>query len=189
MSIQDIMDFIACYNQQLTVVGTVLSSIAAVFGAYAAFSSARSARLALNSSEQAERRLNIRTALTDAHTTLIECDRMKHLASELKLNYQSLATFSGAAGGSRDEMYQKAGFEKYDYAQQLASLATELIKRPSLLDALNNKEIDEKKVELSATLFKVMALREQMADELSNIRLRNSDARNAILLKQLNPAN
>jgi hypothetical protein len=56
MTTQDFMVFIATYNQQLTVAGTVLSAIAAVFASYAAFSSARSSRQALKAGEQSDRR-------------------------------------------------------------------------------------------------------------------------------------
>lgn len=186
MTSKDIMDLIIEYDQQLTVCGTLLSALAAALATYAAFSSANSARHSLRISEQAERRLSIRTTLMDAHAIEIECDRLGRLATELMLNYQSLAVFSGASGGSRDEMYQNAAREKQVYAKLLSTQAKELTANPSSLDTLDDKEIDQVKIKISATLLELLALRENIVDELSEIRLRNSEARNARLVQQSN---
>jgi hypothetical protein len=179
----------AAYNQQLTVGGTVLSALATVLATCAAFSSARSSRQALKASEEAERRFNVRSAIMDAYAIRTECDRMKHLASDLKINYQSLAVFSGASGGSRDEMYQKAGYEKYEHARKISAPAVELIAAPKSLDEIDDQELDQMKIKLAATLLELTALREQMADELSDIRLQNSEARNTRLTQLFNRQN
>ena len=178
--------FIHEHNEQLSVGGTLLAAIAATFSSIvaivsvvAAFSSASSAHQANKTAMEAERRLSIRTTLADAHAILIECDRIHRLAVELKLNYQSLAVFNGVSGGSRDQIHQKAAYEHYEYAKKLSQSAVELTAQPRLLDHIEVQFLDMKQVEIAAVLMELVALREHMIDELNNIRLQNSDARNA----------
>ena len=55
----------------------------------------------------------------------------------------------------------------------------ELTAQPRLLDHIEVQFLDMKQVEIAAVLMELVALREHMIDELNNIRLQNSDARNA----------
>ena len=188
MTINDIAEFILTYNQQLTVGGTILSAIAAVFSAFvaiismiAAFWSAFSARRANDATAEAEKRFHIRTAISDAHAIEIECDRIKQLSTDIKLAYQSLAVFNGGSGGSREQMHKNASNEKYEHAKKLSQPASELTSHPRSLDHLDAQALDIKQVELSAALMELIALRERMIDELSEIRQQNSDARNVRL--------
>jgi len=177
------MKFIAEYNLELTAFGTAIAAVAAVLSAYAAFSSANSAQNANKSSAEAEKRFNCRTALSDAHEIIIECERLKHLSTNLKLEYQSLAVFHGVSGGSREQIHQKAVLEKYERAMELSKVALSLKNKPKFLEEMDINAIDAKQIELLAARREIEMLRDLMTDDLLNIRLQISEARNKVVSK------
>ena len=182
MEMKSIIDLLAEYNLQISLVGTVLSTVAAVFSASAAFSSANSARHAIASAAEAEKRFNVRSALSDAHAIIVECSRLKQLSSNLKLEYQSLAVFNGVSGGSREKLHQDAAYEKYERAIKLSTLASAFIKEPELPEKMDKNTVDARQIELTAARFEVEMLRDTMIDDLLKIRLQISEIRNKTVI-------
>ena len=108
--LNDAVSWFGTYKSELGVLGGLISAIAAVISSY----NARKTKVA---ADEMGHRVEVRQAMVDAKSVVVEFERIKRLGLDLRSAYRDLGVFVGASGGSREQMFQKAAADKVNHAE------------------------------------------------------------------------
>jgi len=156
----------------LTVIAVVTGFIGAVgglFAAAAAFRSAGSAKEAVKHARDVERRGLVRDVTRAAHNVVAETMRVDDFGNKLKQAYQTLAIFSGQAGGSRPKLYITDVEEKQKAILPLQQEARKLIDEGEAYRSLAEEELTEVLTKMDGYLVQVRRVKEKFEHDLESV--------------------
>ncbi|MDR7152013.1 putative coiled-coil protein SlyX [Hydrogenophaga palleronii] len=165
----------------ISAIAALLSAIGGGVACIAAFRSATHAKATFDSAQLAEKRLVLRQLSVTAHEIVIEVDRIKWVALGLKVSYQTLFTFAGQLGSSRQQLYQQEIEVKLQEAERLLKIAAPFA---TFQDKLLNgplEEITSREILVSQTAMQVRALLAKLEEEQRTIETQNQTHRERTL--------
>lgn len=160
--LNDAIGWIGAHKSELGILGGLISAIAAVLSSY----NARKTKVA---ADEMVHRVEVRQAIVDAKSVVVEFERIKRLGIELCSAYRDLGVFVGASGGSREEMYKKAAAEKVNHAEVICEAAVSAMKSPELLETESAKGLGKRRIEFAVVLVELTALREEIMREIDRL--------------------
>lgn len=165
----------------IAAIAAVLSAVGGGIACIAAFRSAKHAKDTFDSAHLAEKRLLLRQLSVTAHEVTVEVDRIKWIAQGLKVSYQTLFTFAGQLGGSREKLYQKEIDTKLQEAETLLQKASPFT---TFKDALLNgplEEISSREIAIAQALVRARYIRENLEEEHRSVEAQNQAHRERAL--------
>jgi hypothetical protein len=161
------------------IAGVIISIIAA-------FIAAKSASASKSSSQVAEKILHrsvMRELITSCQYLIAEELRIKTLVTDLKSEYITLATFGGALGGSRQNIFIDRLDEYHLEASEGTKDAKRLIKDQQQLNFTSDNDMDRIQVDIETKKTELQIIREAIERELVSIRQKTQLYREKIILK------
>ena len=153
----------------ISAIAAVVSAVGGAFAAIAAFRAAGFARDAHEAAQVSEKRGALRQLTITSNEVLVEAKRAESRATDLKLAYRTLAVFSGASGGSRENLYVT---EIDKRLVNVASLSEAAKPFSSGQDSLMNgpaEEISRRETKMAQLLTNVRAIREDLEREHASV--------------------
>jgi len=164
-------------SEGITATLALLSLVASVFAAIAAFRSAGSAAATQASADDMEHRAALRQIAMTATEIVVEARRIASRAIHLRLLYSNLAVFSANVGGSRETLSDNAVQEKVGAAEKLADHAKLFLNSAIKLANVPESETDRVQVDLSTKLLEVQAIHLDMERDISDVASQVGDYR------------
>ncbi len=155
-------------STSITIFIAAASAIGSMVAAIAAWRSSSAAKQSLKGSEEEGYRRLRRQLAVVGQRVVSKSESINRLCDELKLQYATLAVFSGAKGGSREKMFRGRAV---GYKEEVAALIDEANR--NILDReLSNvgpHEIDHTLVSFSMKLEHISEMQETIKQEKTEI--------------------
>jgi hypothetical protein len=165
---------------------TIFTSIGGVIvSIIAAWSANKSASASKSSAEVAQKIYNrsvIRELITCCQSLIVEDLLIQSLVADLKIEFTSLATFSGALGGSRQTTYIERFNENLKKSSNYVKDAKHYTKELQKLILASESDIDRIQGEIEFKKTELQAIRESMERTLNSVHMQTLQYRE----KQLN---
>jgi DNA repair exonuclease SbcCD ATPase subunit len=159
-------------QEMITLISALAGFMVAAGGLYAAHAARSSAVIAQEAAKHAERvdrRGLLRDLITTAHRLIAESMQVGSLIEELKTEYQTLARFSGQAGGSREKLLIQRAESKQKELFRLKEEAEKLIeKRAHLLDA-SEEDFTQALTKFDGYLVQVFRIKDSLQREVAAV--------------------
>lgn len=165
----------------VSAVAAVVSAIGGTAACVAAFRSAAHAEKSFDYNQNVEKSFALRQLSITAHQVAVEIDRAEWTAQGLKIEYKTLAAFTGNVGGSRPQMFLEEVDKKVQGAEKLRVKVEPFIELNTALLNGPIEEITNREVRVSQLLAEATALREQIEIELREIQAQNAVYRDRVV--------
>lgn len=157
------------FMNSVSVVAAILSALGGAFAAVAASRSAAHARDSQRTLEDGERRDAWRETAGIASEVAAEVAKVNQLAIDVRVSYRTLATFSGATGNSRVQLFMKRAEEKALAADGLASRGKSLSQAIDSLRSASIDDITRERISIYDSLVQLRAMATELEREHANI--------------------
>jgi hypothetical protein len=159
-------------QETFTLISAIAGLLAAAGGLWAARAAHRSAVTAQEASRHAEkvdRRGLLRDLITTAHRLIAESLQVGLLVEELKSQYQTLATFSGQSGGSREKLLIRRAEAKRKEVLPLQEEAQKLIEERAQLPNASEEELTEALSKFDGYFVQVLRVKSSLEREIAAV--------------------
>lgn len=165
----------------ISAIAAVISAIGGAVACVAAFRSAKHAKDTFDAGQLSEKRLVLRQLSITAHQVVVEVERIKWTAQGLKVAYQTLLTFAGQFGSSKQNPYTQEVDTKIQEAESLLEKARPFTTFQETLINGPLEEISSREVTIAQSLARAKAIREKLDEELRSIEAQNQTHRERVL--------
>ncbi len=156
-------------DQTVTAIVAVASAIGSVVAAFAAWRAASIAKNATAHAEKVERgRLEREVALI-CNKVVAASMRVDGLSNDLKLGYQSLFTFAGQTGGSRQQMYTKEIEKTQGGVGHMQGEARAILEDRATLKAKTDDALAQDVIKIEGYLVQLERVKEKFTRELDSV--------------------
>jgi hypothetical protein len=163
----------------LALISVIGGVVAAGGGALAAFAAFRSAVIAQNASEHAqkvERRSLYREVVSTVHAVIAESVRVDELANRLRGAYGTLFTFVGRGTDGSAETQLLEGVEnKQSEVDELQQKALERLRDRKSLAGMAEEDLTELLTTYDGHLIQIRRIRETLSHDLASVELQNQE--------------
>lgn len=174
-------------TELLALIASAISAFGGLVSAWAAWSSARSAKLAQDSADQASRLGRLRELSAVAGSVVVEVNRIKERANQLRRAHRELAIFTGGVGGTCERNAARLIDDKEQAALEFVEDARLFTNGAQSLRLAPVEDIDRVSHRLVDRLEEVRAVREALDSELAEVNTQCSEYRTAELSPMAKP--
>lgn len=173
-----------CSVEILIAIAAIASAVGGAFAAIGAMRSADSAREALKATADLQHKSALREIAVAAGNILVEVERVRARAKDLRAEYQTATIFSGSADHSGYNQLTEQAETLSDSAVAFVEDAQLFADGARSLRSVDSDELDRVLLRQSANLAKVRAIREELERRHDTVATSNNAERERRLSKK-----
>ena len=155
--------------ETFVLITSVITAIAALVSAIAAWKATNFAKIAAESAAATDKRNLIRNILMGCRETLTITSRVKTLGDEVKSLNEELAVFTGQLGGSRPQLFINKAEEDQSKVSNIVNDINNLFSSEDDLFKMSNVEIDEIHARIIVLLAEAQSIKENLESDFQSI--------------------
>jgi hypothetical protein len=165
----------------IVAIASLIGALGSAFAAIAAFRSAGIAKSATDHASAIEKRTQVREVVRIGNEVIAETIRIDALAAKCILSFRTLATFSGATGGSIESVHIKALEEKRKSMGPVQDRALEVIESYASIQKESGEHINGLLSELDNYLIHTRRVKEEIQEQYADLEDQNRIHREKVI--------